>query len=162
MDVLPICPAQAGYTASFNDGVLQITLDGGSPRSRVSYSGGVCPVEVTWVVNGDDYSLLQGFYRRQARRGYSGFLADLILDDSVMQRYTATFRAGSLRLAGKQGGVFTVTASLLVDPLAKYADSETDPYEYIIDLLPYYGNVEAIRQVMNRLEKLVNEDWPNA
>ncbi|SIT28037.1 hypothetical protein SAMN05428937_3780 [Achromobacter sp. MFA1 R4] len=48
-----------------------------------------------------------------------------------------------------------------VYPLAKYEDPETDPYEYILDLIPYYGSVENVRRMMNLLEKLVNVDWPN-
>ena len=71
------------------------------------------------------------------------------------------FQAGSFRLIGKSGQVFTVGASLWVLPLAKYEDPATDPYEYILDLLPHYGSVEKIRKMMNLLEKLVNKDWPH-
>lgn len=162
MDLLPICPTQAGYAADFRDGVIQVSLDGGSPRSRAGVSGNAYLVNVQWVVREDDYSLLQGFFRRQKRSGYSGFHADLILDSFEVERYVATFQAGSFRLTGKTGQVFTVGASLWVLPLAKYEDPETDPYEYILELLPYYGSVDNIRKMMNLLEELVNVDWPNA
>lgn len=161
MDLLPICPTQAGYGADFRDGIIQISLDGGAPRSRVDIPGGAYLINAQWVVQEDDYSLLQGFYRRQKRSGFAGFLADLVLDTSGIERYEATFQAGSFRLTSKNGPVFTVTASMWVYPLAKYEDPETDPYEYILDLIPYYGSVENVRRMMNLLEKLVNVDWPD-
>lgn len=161
MDLLPICPTQAGYAADFRDGIIQVSLDGGSPRSRIGISGGAYLVNVQWVVREDDYSLLQGFYRRQKRSGFAGFEADLVLDTSGYERYEATFRAGTFRLTGKNGPIYTVNAALWVYPLAKYEDAETDPYEYVLDLIPYYGSAENVRRMLNLLEKLVNVDWPN-
>ncbi|KCB41442.1 hypothetical protein L539_3592 [Bordetella hinzii 5132] len=46
--------------------------------------------------------------------------------------------------------------------LAQFEDAETDPYATAYELLPYYGSFAAIQDMMNRLEKLVNRDWPHA
>ena len=161
MDVLPLCPTQAGYTAAFRDGAVQIALDGGLPRTRRGLMATPNEVTVQWVVGEADYALLVGFYRRLLRRGLPMFLADLILDSPTRERYQAVLRSGTFQLVSKQGGVFTVTAGLLVMPLARYEDPETDPYETVFDLLPYYGSAAAVAEMMNRLEHLVNVDWPH-
>jgi len=158
----PFSPAQAGYSAGFQDGVLSVVLDGGPPRARLDVQGAPMPVSATWVLTGSEYDVFQGFLRVWARTGGSPVEMDLILDTSSLETYQVMFEPKSFRLVSKQGGVLTVSGTLLVLPLDKYLDAESDPYGNLAELYALYGSWEVIAQIFADLALLANEDLPHA
>ncbi len=162
MLTLPFVPLQDGYGVDLKDGLLSVELDGGAPWTRLDIVGGVRQVQVSWVLGADEYSVMMGFHRAFVRTGGELFYADLVIDSGAIERYQAKFVSGSFRLISKQGPTYTVSAVLNVYPLRGYLDAVLDPMTTMLELLPYYGSIAAVREMFNGLEKLVNKDWPNA
>lgn len=148
------CTTQSGYSAQIGDGVITQQLDGGAPRFRRALKGTVHSAAVQWVVQSAGYQYLMAFYRVWARNPSQPFLCQLCIDDAPVQDYECYF-SGSPKLAGKEGSVFTVTATLIVKPL------QTE--DALDDLLVAVGNQnQDLSVLMNPLEKLVNTNLPNA
>lgn len=148
------CTTQSGYSAQIGDGVITQQLDGGAPRFRRALKGTVHSAAVQWVVQSAGYQYLMAFYRVWARNPSQPFLCKLCIDDAPVQDYECYF-SGSPKLAGKEGSVFTVTATLIVKPL------QTE--DALDDLLVAAGNQnQDLSVLINPLEELVNTDLPNA
>lgn len=162
MPRMPFSPVEAGYSVQPGDSTQRIQLDGGSGRYRTGVSDNSHQVDATWALFDADYDAFMGFVRLWKRSGGQPFKVALPLDGSIAEDYDACFVPGSIQLTSKNGPVFLVSARLEVFALAKYEDAETDPYATAYELLPYYGSFAAIQDMMNRLEKLVNRDWPHA
>lgn len=133
----PLCPAQAGYSAQFDEGIISAKLDGGPPFMRLDIPGNPVNVSATWVLSGDHYCVFQGLYRDWARTGGDPFYIDLILESASPSTYEATFVPGSVRLASKSGDVYTVNAQLLAMP--KFLDPCEDFCASAAILYAYYG-----------------------
>ncbi|NYT76559.1 hypothetical protein H0A71_06110 [Alcaligenaceae bacterium] len=161
MQRMPFCPRRAGYSASFNDGVRRIELDGGPGRYSQMYVGGSDLVDASWKLKEDDYSLFMALVRNWSRSGGMPFEIGLKLDSHALDWYRAQFIPKSVRLTGMVGPWFYVSAQLEVTPLQKYLDPEQDVWAIIAELMPYYGSVAAVREMFNLLEQLVNYDWPS-
>ena len=148
------CSTQEGYSANIGDGVISQILDGGADRYRRSLKGVMHTVNSRWVVNESGYQYLMAFYRVWARNPSQPFIAKLCVDNAPVEDYECFF-SGSPTLSSKEAKVYTVTATLKVKPLP--VDEAMD------DLIVGAGNEAGdLSALMNPLEKLVNEDLPNA
>jgi hypothetical protein len=162
MMVFPFKPLQAGYTVDFTDGLISIDLDGGLPRTRLDVQGSPRPVSATWVLVGDEYDLFMGYIRNWIRSGGASLQMSLMLDSSKMEDYETIIVARSIKLAAKNGKTFTVTASLLVLPLDRYLDEETDEYGIVAQWVnDTYGDPFVAGEVLNLLDRLVNVSLPH-
>lgn len=158
--LIPYCPLQSAYSATFSDGIIATQLEGGAPYTRRDVYGAPHLVQATWVLHENDYSILMGFYRDWIRSGGAFFEVDLILESQNVDRYQASFVPGTMALAGKNGTVITSTAQLWVLPLDKYIDEETDYFGSLAGLVGVYGDIATVIRILNALEKLVNVDLP--
>ncbi|MFE0784097.1 hypothetical protein, partial [Serratia bockelmannii] len=61
-------------------------------------------VSVTFVMFGEEYDILMGFWRNMRRMGGGPFYADLVIDSSESRRYVAYFLPGSARPMPIGGG----------------------------------------------------------
>ena len=155
MNRLKYCVTQSGYSAKLGDGVVSQELDGGAARYRRSLKNVAHVVNVQWIVKEGGYQYLMAFYRVWRRAPNQSFLAKLIVDDALAQDYQCYFKS-SPTLSEKNGKIFTVTAQLQVNPLSENTAMD--------DLLVKYGNESSddLADLVNPLEKLVNEDLPEA
>ena len=78
----------------------------------------------------------------------------MIVDDTEMTTYVCQFVAGSLRINERDGKVYSVSFGLRLKP----NNTGTDFDETIIGL----WESGDPRKLLNLLEKLVNEDLPDA
>lgn len=154
MHTLMYCSTQSGYSAQVGDGVISQELDGGAPRYRRALKGTYHSAGVRWVVKEAGYQYLMAFYRVWARNPSQRFLAKLCIDDPVVQHYQCYF-TGPPVLNSKEGKIYTVTAQFRVKPLNISAEMD----ELIITAIEE-GN--DLAEIFKPLEKLVNEDLPNA
>lgn len=150
---LAYCVQQSGYTVDFGTSVIAQELEGGPSRYRVDSKNNVHYVNSTWVVSAKGYQYLIAFFHVWQRNPSQPFLAKLIIDNAVLDEYECFFRNGGFRLDSKNGRIYTVSATLEV--AAKLRDDVFD------DTLVMLGN-DQVLDVLNPLEKLVNEDLPNA
>jgi len=156
LNSLMYCSTYQGYSASIGNGVISQVLDGGADRYRRSLKGVPHSVSSRWVVTESGYQYLMAFYRVWQRNPNKPFIAKLCVDDSVLQDYQCYFDASNgLVLAEQRGKLFVVTGTLKVKPL------KIDPA--IDDIIVDVGNSGTdLAALLNPLEKLVNEDFPNA
>lgn len=148
------CSTQEGYSANIGDGVMSQILDGGADRYRKSLKGVVHTVSSRWVVQKSGFQYLMAFYRVWARNPSQPFIAKLCVDNAPVEDYECFF-SGSPTLSSKEANVYTVTASLKVKPLP--VDEGMD------DLIVGVGDSGSdLAGLLNPLEKLVNEDLPDA
>lgn len=148
------CSTQEGYSANIGDGVMSQVLDGGADRYRKSLKGVVHTVSSRWVVQESGYQYLIAFYYVWARNPSQPFIAKLCIDNAPVEDYECFFN-GSPTLSSKEANIYTVTANLKVKPLPR--DDAMD------DLIVGAGNEGGdLAGILNPLEKLVNEDLPDA
>lgn len=148
------CSTQEGYSASIGDGVISQILDGGAERYRKALKGVMNTVNSRWVVGEAGYQYLIAFYYVWARNPSQPFIAKLCVDNALVEDYECFF-SGTPTLTSKEGKHFTVTATLRVKPL------DRDPA--IDDIIVGVGNDDGdLAGLLYPLEKLVNEDLPNA
>ncbi|NNP75568.1 hypothetical protein A7P54_03930 [Acinetobacter sp. Ac_3412] len=148
------CSTQEGYSANIGDGVMSQILDGGADRYRKSLKGVVHTVSSRWVVQESGYQYLMAFYRVWARNPSQPFLAKICVDNAPVEDYECFF-SGAPTLSSKEADVFTVTATLKVKPLPVN--------EALDDIIIGVGNDGGdLAALLNPLEKLVNQDLPDA
>lgn len=154
MNKLLYCPTQSGYSADIGNGVISQELDGGAARYRRSLKGVMHTAGIQWVVDQAGYQYLMAFYRVWARNPAQPFLCKLCIDNAPVEDYECFF-SGSLKLSGRSGNVYTVTATLQVKPLVTI--------DAMDDLIVALGNQDTdLVSIKNPLEELVNERLPDA
>ncbi|MGV2906464.1 hypothetical protein [Achromobacter sp. AGC25] len=119
-------------------------------------------VSATYVVFGEEFDLLMGFWRDMRRVGGGPFHADLVIDSSSSRRYVAHFMPGEARPSPLGGNGWAVTFQLEVDSLPEFDDETLDYWGSLVLMIAIYGSVPAAREIMNLLAKLANEDLPHA
>lgn len=159
--VMPFRPVQAGYTPALGDGSQRIGLDGGSGRYRAGVQGAPHLVAVTYVVFGEEYDVLMGFWRSMRRLGGGPFHADLVIDSSTSRRYVAHFMPETARPVPIGGGGWSVSFQLEVDTLPEFDDADLDYWGSLVMMLAIYGSVPAAKEILSLLAKLVNKDLPH-
>ncbi|KAG1243508.1 hypothetical protein G6F65_022357 [Rhizopus arrhizus] len=139
---------------------MRTPLDGGPGRYRATYSDSPHMVSASWRLRDDEYSIFMAFFRNYRRSGGAPLEVKLRLDSQEVERYVANVIPGSMRLVSKAGRFYTVSASLEVQP--KFQDPDNDYWAMLLAWMAFYGGLPGVRRMLNQLEKLVNEDWPNA
>ena len=159
--VMPFRPVQAGYAPALGDGSQRIGLEGGSGRYRAGVQGAPHIVAVTYVVFGEEYDVLMGFWRNMRRLGGGPFHADLVIDSSTSRRYVAHFMPETARPVPIGGGGWSVSFQLEVDTLPEFDDADLDYWGSLVNMLAVYGSLPAAKEILSLLAKLVNEDLPH-
>lgn len=160
--VMPFRAVQAGYAPALGDGSQRIALEGGGGRYRAGAQAMAHLVNATYVVAGQEYDLLMGFWRAMRRQGGGPFHVDLVLDASVTRRYTAHFLPQTAQPRPIGGMVWTVTFQLEVETLPEFEDPDLDFWAQMLKFVEIYGSIRGAFEAFNHLEKLVNEDLPHA
>lgn len=150
---LAYCVQQSGYTVEFGNNVITQKLEGGPSRYRVDSRNNTHLVSSTWVVGKAGYQYMMAFFNVWQRNPSQPFLADLIIDDAPIAEYECFFNNGGFRLDSKSANIYTVSATLEVAAVQR--DNDFD------DAIVMLGNNQSF-DILNPLEKLVNEDLPNA
>ena len=104
--------------------------------------------------------MFMGFYRDWSATAEL-FQVDLTLHSHEMKRYTASFVPKSLQLVERHGAHFLVSAELEVLALPEFTDADLDYWRSVVLLLIIYGGYTRAMEVLNLLDKLVNEDLPH-
>lgn len=116
MNKLELVPEQTGFDLTPATGVLIAPLDGGAPRSRKDIVGGWATVSVQWNATASGYEYLKDVYDYCEMNGGYHFLIDLPFQHSAVDECEAMFVPGSWKFTQQQGNMYTVTASLYVNP----------------------------------------------
>lgn len=153
MNTLMYCSTQEGYSASLKSGVISQELDGGAPRYRRGLKNGYHTVNVQWKVFDVGFQYLDAFYNVWCETPGQRFKAPLRVNGPEFKPYECYFVEDSFQFT-MQGPVYTITAQLKVKPIVDSA------LNWIIVETGNGGG--DLASLMNPLEKLVNEDLPNA
>lgn len=155
IDLLPkliLCPLRDSYIPTLGNDVITTQYENGMPRQRLAGVGRPhqTPVSFRHKAKHQDYIL--AFWRVYRARA---FAMRLILDGTDLAWYECRFIGEpSLNVLG--GGVFEFSINLVCRP--KPLDIEQD--KVFIELYEQTGG--DISTFFNLLEKLVNEDLPDA
>lgn len=154
MNNFALCPLQRGYTPEVANNLLEQALAGGFARQRIQFVNNVHTVNASVLL--DDKSKQQYFWAfwRSHQKNPRPFLWRLIVDDTEMTTYVCQFVAGSLRVNERDGKVYSVSFGIRIKP----NNTGNDFDETIVAL----WNDGDPRKLLNLLEKLVNEDLPDA
>ena len=154
MNNFALCPLQRGYTPEVANNLLEQALAGGFARQRIQFVNNVHTVNASVLL--DDKSKQQYFWAfwRSHQKNPRPWLWRLIVDDTEMTTYVCQFIAGSLRVNERDGKVYSVSFGLRLKP----NNTGNDFDETIVAL----WNDGDPRKLLNLLEKLVNEDLPDA
>lgn len=154
MNNFALCPLQRGYTPEVANNLLEQALMGGFARQRVQFVNNVHTVTASVML--DDKAKQQYFWAfwNSHQSNPRPFLWRLIVDDAEITTYACQFVAGSLRLNERDGRVYSVSFGLRLKPNNTGKDFD----ETIISL----WESGDPRKMLNLLEKLTNEDMPNA
>lgn len=155
MDSFALCPLQSGYQPAPANTVLEQALSAGFARQRVDFISSVSMVSASVMLASKAHAqYFWAFWRKHAQYAPQPFLWKLMVDDVVMTSYQCQFVPDSIQVGSRNGVIYSV--SFTVRCKAKPFDAEFD--QAIIDAWAGGNGFEMI----NLLEKLVNEDLPNA
>lgn len=154
MNNFALCPLQRGYTPEVANNLLEQALAGGFARQRIQFVNNVHTVNASVLL--DDKSKQQYFWAfwRSHQTNPRPWLWRLIVDDTEMTTYVCQFIVGSLRVNERDGKVYSVSFGLRLKP----NNTGNDFDETIVAL----WNDGDPRKLLNLLERLVNEDLPDA
>lgn len=148
------CPTEAGYSVRENTGeFLQVTLDGGVPKTRRNIVGAWKAVDCRWIFDVVQLRAFEELYYYFSATG-GPFEIPLVLS-GPLKEYKAVFTPRSKKISNPRGHYYEVTATILVEP--NDFDESTISKWMLID---EYGSLEEAEEVLNLLEKLVNVDLP--
>jgi hypothetical protein len=111
-----IPPNSSSYGHQQNAESLYAELDGGAPKVRRDIIGAAFNLNVTWLLDQEQYTYARAFYRTATNHGSEPFLIDLILESAALEEYEALFVPGSWQLTEQSGHAYTVSAQLWVTP----------------------------------------------
>ncbi len=154
MNNFALCPLQRGYAPEVANNILEQELMGGFARQRVQFINNVHTVTASVMLDDKGKQQYWWAFWRSHQENPRPFLWRLIVDDTEMTTYVCQFVAGSLRLNERDGKVYSVSFGLRLKP----NNTGTDFDETIIGL----WESGDPRKLLNLLEKLVNEDLPDA
>jgi len=155
MDKLFLEPVQADYATQPPTEIIAQQLDGGQGRYRADVLGGSTIVNVSWILEDNDYQYLWAFFRAKTNRGATAFLIDLILEEPVMTERTVNFIPASLKLDGKSGDVYSASAQLEVQAIPEDVDLDNS----LVDIWEATGGVD-MPGYLNLFNIIVNVNWP--
>ena len=154
MNNFALCPLQQGYTPDVANNLLEQALMGGFARQRIQFINNVHTVTASVML--DEKIKQQYFWAfwRSHQKNPRPFLWRLMVDDVEMTTYVCQFVADSLNIGERNGKVYSVSFGLRLNPNNTGKDFD----ETIIGL----WESGDPRKFLNLLEKLVNEDLPDA
>ena len=155
IDLLPkliLCPLRDSYNPTLGNDVITTQYESGMPRQRLAGVGRPHQVGVTFRHKAQHQDYILAFWRVYRARA---FAMRLILDGTDLAWYECRF-IGEPSILSLGGGVFEFSINLVCRP--KPLDIEQD--KVFIELYEQTGG--DISTFFNALEKLVNEDLPDA
>lgn len=156
---LPIRPSQSGYAEEPREAAFMYRVEGGRPRGRQDFDEVDSTVVCTWRLRPGPYGQLMAFYRAatEGPLGPQSFEVDLVLDGPTLERYSARFKPGTMKLESFDGSTYTARASLEIERLTPI-DANYDVA--VVDMFEEYGFGEEALAVLAALAELVNEELP--
>ena len=155
IDLLPklvLCPLLDSYSPTLGNDVITTQYENGMPRQRLAGVGRPHQTPVSFRHKAVHQDYILAFWRLYRAKA---FALRLVLDSSGLNWYECRFIGEpSLNVLG--GGVFEFSINLVCRP--KPLDIEQD--KVFIELYEQTGG--DISTFFNLLEKLVNEDLPDA
>lgn len=155
MNSFALCPLQAGYSFSPGNNMLEQQLLGGFARQRRMFVNNVHVVNVSVLLKTKTHAQYFWAFWRLHTLDPQKFLWRLITDSSEAQDHTCQFVADSLSVGERNGVAYNVSFQVRCKPLNN-GDLAFD--QQIVDLWESGSPLE----VLNLLEKLVNESFPDA
>lgn len=154
-DELPrliLCPLLDSYSVTLGNDVLTTQYENGMPRQRLNGVGRPHSISVSFRHKAQHQEYILAFWRLYRARA---FAMRLIVDNTDMRWYECRF-IGEPQLQALGGDVFEFGVALIVKP--KPLNAEVD--KVFVHLYEKTGG--DISGFTNPLEKLVNEDLPDA
>lgn len=149
---LILCPLLDGYNPTLGNDVITTQYTSGMPRQRLGGVGSPHEVSVTFRHKAVHQDYILAFWRLYRAKP---FAMRLILDDTGMSWYECRF-IGSPSFGALGGGVFEFSIGLVCRPKPLNLDVDAS-FVYL-----YNETGGDISTFFNLLEKLVNEDLPDA
>lgn len=154
---LPLIPVKDGYGVNRKASAVLTETEGGKPRSRATVIGSTYPMNVSWVLNANEYSYLVLFHDQILGEGALPFTVDIETLGSSIETHNALFIPGSFALSSKVGQTYIVTAQLDAHPAVVRTKEFAQDY---IDAYDEYG--DALLTYFNPFEELANVSIPDA
>ena len=155
MNNFALQPLQRGYTPEVANNLLEQQLMGGFARQRVQFVNNVHTVTVSVMLETKlKQQYFWAFWRSHTRDSPRPFMWRLRVDDDVAADYQCQFVAGSLQTQERIGISYAVSFAVRCKP--NLSNNKFD--ETIIGL----WESGDPRKLLNLLERLVNEDLPDA
>ena len=155
MNSFALCPLQAGYSFSPGNNMLEQQLLGGFARQRRMFVNNVHVVNVSVLLKTKTHAQYFWAFWRLHTLNPQKFLWRLITDSAEAQDHTCQFVADSLSVGERSGVAYTVSFQVRCKPLNN-GDLAFD--ESIVAIWESGSPLE----MLNLLEKLVNESFPDA
>ena len=155
MNSFALCPLQAGYSFSPGNNMLEQQLLGGFARQRRMFVNNVHVVNVSVLLPTKSHAQYFWAFWRSHTLNPQKFLWRLITDSSEMQDHTCQFVAESISVGERNGVIYSVSFQVRCKPLNN-GDLAFD--QTIVDIWKS-GDLD---DMMNLLEQLVNESFPDA
>lgn len=149
---LMLIPLRDSYDLTFGDDVITVQYADGMPRQRLGSSGRPHNTSASFRNRKSQQDYLQAFWRVNRA---SAFALQLIGDNTTLQWYECRF-LGAPKLKEIGANVYDWSCELAVKP--QPIDIEMD--KSIIYIFEQTGGYTDL--FFNLLEKLVNQDLPNA
>lgn len=112
------------YSVTPGPEVVEVQLDGGLAKKRRDILNAATRVSVGWMMSSTEFDYFMAFYKTTTKSGSLPFTIDLVIDSHATAIYTATFVAGSCKWQAAGGGIFSVTADLDVEAIARDATAD--------------------------------------
>lgn len=155
MNSFALCPLQAGYSFSPGNNMLEQQLLGGFARQRRMFVNNVHVANVSVLLKTKTHAQYFWAFWRLHTLDPKLFLWRLITDSAEAQDHTCQFVANSISVGERNGVAYSVSFQVRCKPLNN-GDLAFD--QQIIDLWESGSPLE----MLNLLEKLVNESFPDA
>ena len=146
-------PLRSGYNFSLGRSTVTTQFESGMPRQRKTRVSPTHQVQATYKCTRSMYQYLMAFLRAYEARA---FLAYLLLDDIDHQWYECRIISDVINVSTLGDQIFTVSLILIVKAKPRDVALDITIFE-LYELLD--GQIDAY---FNQLEKLVNEDLPDA
>ena len=154
MNNFALRPLQRGYTPEPANNLLEQALMGGFARQRVQFVNNVHNVTASVLLSEKIKQQYFWAFWNSHQKNPRPFLWRLIVDETSVATYVCQFIADSIQVGERDGKVYSVSFGLRLKP----NNTSSDFDQTIIDL----WESGDPRKLLNLLEKLVNEDLPDA
>lgn len=156
MNSFALCPLQSGYNPKLGNGLLEQALLGGFARQRVQFVNNAHQARVSVLLDSESkQQYFYAFWRLHTQNKPQPFLWRLMFDDTAKD-YECQFVADSLEIGERDGLKYKVSFEVRAK---NNRTGENFDEEIIAIWNTTNGNPDMY---FNLLEKLVNQDLPNA